>query len=90
MLLQMRPASEGLHANLVREINRFIHVTINEEICEVLVILPASDHERYIQSETNSYSTFPAFSLLLPLDEKLLNVVWMEPIRTVKIHEIVI
>lgn len=33
-------------------------------------------------TESSSYSTFPAFTLLLPLGEKLLNVVWVKPDRT--------
>lgn len=35
-------------------------------------------------SESSSYSTFPALTLLLPLGEKLLNVVWVKPDKRAK------
>lgn len=37
-----------------------------------------------IITETSPYSTFPAFTLPLPIGKKVLDVVWMKPGRTVK------
>lgn len=45
-------------------------------------------YSKYIQVIKHwSYSTFPAFTLPLPLGEKLLDVVRMKPGRIVKIHD---
>lgn len=43
---------------------------------------------RFLIMEIKSYSTFPAFTLSLPLNMKLLNVVWMKPERSkIKTHD---
>lgn len=47
-------------------------------------------HKQHIVTKTSSYSTFPAFTLPLPLGKKLLDVVWMKPGRTMKIDDIII
>lgn len=43
---------------------------------------------RFLTMEIKSYSTFPAFTLPLPLHMKLLNVVWMKPGRSqIRTHD---
>lgn len=80
VLLQMRPAGEGLQTNLVQKVQRLQVVKIHHQ----------TKHEQHSMTETSSYSTFPAFTLPLPLGKKFLDVVWMKPGRTVKIHDIII
>lgn len=50
-------------------------------LCYHIVKIFFEDH---FKSASSPYSTFPAFTLPLPLRKTLLDVLWMKPGRTVK------